>query len=366
MCSSDLKHQTGIPIPSLALRWLIDSNVWPLQRLTQSAGVQSTFKSAFLFQLETWFLDAGGLVAHIDTENKTSPSYMYSMIPDKYFTDDECKMRLQFGNCATINDWQQLITGYVTTAREYVKDNKKRPDEPLLIAVDSMMGAGSQESKEHIEEQGDAQGRGFSDAAILISQYLRDLSSGLIGLPITVHFTHHEKVDVQGKGFRRAGGSAPDFYASLDLRFQKGNRTGEEYGSGDIERKNLWGRTITMTVRKSSIGPDARQIAVPIFWTYDEAQNGKQITWWDWDAAAAQLLFQKRTLLKDAFDVSSVKRDRIGDVYWSDSLSITEKDPLNGTEFGKAVINNPDVLAKIELALKIQKHQPYGPGVLDQ
>ena len=359
------KRQTGIPIPALAMRYLADSSVWPLQRITLSGGAQSTFKSAFIFELERWFLDAGGVVAHVDTENKTSSSFMYSIIPEKYFTDDDFKMRLQFANCATINDWQQVITGYVTTAREHVKDYKKRPDEPLLIAVDSLMGSGSEESKEHIASEGEAQGRGYSDAPILISQFLRDLSTGLIGLPITIHASNHEKPDISGKGVRRAGGSAPDFYASLDLRFQKGNRTGETYGSGEVSRRNLEGRTITMTVRKSSIGPDNRQIAVPFYWTYDAEQGNKQVSWWDWNAATAQLLFLNKSQLKDAFEIASVRKDRVGDVYWSRDLGITEKDPASGSDFGKLIETNPEVLARVEAALKIQKHQPYAPGVLD-
>ena len=58
-----------IPIPSIALQWLINSNGWPLGRTTSCTGKPKTFKSTFSYQLAAWFLQHKGFAQISDTEN---------------------------------------------------------------------------------------------------------------------------------------------------------------------------------------------------------------------------------------------------------------------------------------------------------
>jgi hypothetical protein len=364
VASEHEKKQAGVFLPFLSLRWLIDSNVWPLQRITGSGGKPATFKSAFSFELERFFLEAGGVVRHIDTEQKLSSSFMRAIIPDKFFADDMAK-RMIIGQATSINDWQKRISFEAERLIELVKTVERKPSFPSLWVVDSLMGSASEESHKHVQEEGQGQGRGWTDASILIANYLRDLTSTLLGLPVTLHLVNHEKDDMSGKGTRRPGGVSVDFHATVDIRFQLGDRTGEKYsGKGIVDRKDVQGKSITMSIRKSSQGPDiGRQICVPFFWWYDE-QNTQRAKW-DWNSATVALLLNNKSALKGVLDVEIVSAARGPERYYSSALGITKDNAMLSSEFGAALEANADVLKAAETALHIQQHQVYAAGVLD-
>lgn len=358
------KKQAGVFLPHLALRWLVDSNVWPLQRITNSGGKPATFKSAFSFELERFFLESGGVVRHIDTEQKLSSSFMRAIIPDKFFADDMSK-RLIIGQATSINDWQKRISFEADRLTALIEEVKRKPSFPSIWVVDSLLGSSSEESMKYVAEEGEGQGRGWTDASILIANYLRGLTSTLLGLPVTLHMVNHEKDDMSGKGTRRPGGVAPDFHATIDIRFQLGDRTGDKYsGKGIVDRKDVQGKSITMSIRKSSQGPDiGRQICVPFFWWYDESNT--QRAKWDWDSATTGLLLNNKTALKDIIEVSVAPAARGADRYYSSTLGISKDDAVLSSEFGAALEAKHDVLSGVETALHIQQHQIYSAGVLD-
>lgn len=373
------KRQFGVEIPALPLRWLIDSNIWPLQRLTLSAGKFATQKSSFIFQLERWYLEAGGMVVHVDTENKTSSSLMMSMIPGKYFTDPAERQKLVMAPVSSVEDWQQILTFYMNQMIEYAKKHHKKPGLPILWAVDSLMGADAEENLAYVEKEGEAKGRTFSVSPLLISNFMKYLSNELLGWPVTAHISNHEKVDPTTGHTRKPGGSAPDFHATLDLRFVRMESAtkmtgvqGRDSSSGlakpEFEvRGGVYAKNIGIQTRKNSMGPDNRKIVVPFCYTYvqDSTTNTKtQSSWWDWYAATPPLLIEHATLLKDVIDVTAKKREGSGALYWSKTLEISDKDPVPPAEMGRRIHENLALFKQIEDALHIQQHQIFSPEVL--
>jgi hypothetical protein len=362
-------HQLVMEIPPLSLRWLIESNGWPLSRFTQSGGPFGTHKSCFCFQLEAWYLEAGGIASHLDTENKTSSSLMQSIIPRKYF-DKNCPehRRLQFRNALSINEWQSMLIQQHHVLKELVEKAGRKPHFPSLWCVDSLRGSHSEEAIEHIEKEHEAQGRGFSDAPILISNFLGTFPNQLLGWPITLHVSHHEKPALGTHGMSRAGGKAPDFYASVDIQFRRGGSSalsqGEKIGEQAKSPTATRGRNITLNTRKSSLGPDmGKKMVVPFVWKFEaDPVTGEehQVSWWDWNSTTAMLLLEYRGSIKHIMDIDSRRKQNVGETVWSKALGVTDKDPLTASEFG-ALVQGHQLRPAIEDALRIQRHPLLTP-----
>ena len=60
----------GVPIPSIALQWVLNTNVLPLSRMLEFGGAPECCKSTFLYEVIRWFLDAGGHAVLFETEAK--------------------------------------------------------------------------------------------------------------------------------------------------------------------------------------------------------------------------------------------------------------------------------------------------------
>jgi hypothetical protein len=371
MAADHEAKQIGFKIPVFALRYLINNGVWPLQRMSSCGGPPKGHKSSFAYQLQRWTLDAGGLVTHIETENKATSDIQSSLLGPKYMNPDSPdKWRLTFVNTKTINEWQQVISGSLAALKEMCDTAGKKPAIPIMYNVDTLMGTDTEEAMARILDTGEAQGRGYGDAAIIISKYLRATSSMLYGYPVFLHFTHQEKPSVGMVGGKtRAGGLAPDFYTSIDLQFSLGGSSSYST-SYKIDRADVSGFNVKMKVRKSSIGPGDREITVPFVWRFIDVDTGtgmrrRQDFQFDWHAAAAELLANMPSKERgDAIRVGS-EMSRSGKVYWCKELGISESSPLSGTEFGEALEANTEVVRALEDWLVIKPGQPLEPGALD-
>jgi RecA/RadA recombinase len=352
------KTMTVLPVTPLSVRWLIESNGWPLGRITQSGGGYGTQKSSFAFQLIQWYLEAGGFVVLIDTENKTSSSLLRSMIAPEFFdTNDPKHKRFMIVNATTIEEWQRIIQEQCKRLMELSEVLKRKPSFPILFVVDSLMGSSSEEGLEQIKTEGAAPGRTYSDAALVISQYMKVFPNTLLNWPITVHTIHHEKPNIGLPGMSRQGGKAPDFYATLDFQFKRGGVTSMgksmEYSNLKLQAKN-----ISLSVRKSSMGSDVdKELSVAFCWSFD---GTKQRSWWDWDSASAMLLAKYANQLTDIMDINHETRQRVGEVFWSEKLGIAEENAVPASEFGKLVDSNIELKTKLEEALHVQCHPEVG------
>jgi hypothetical protein len=334
-------RQVGIPIPAFALRYLINNSAWPLQRMTSCGGPPKGHKSSFAYQLMRWTLDAGGLVQHIETENKATSDIMIWMLGPKYMAlDAPERWRIGFYNTGTVNKWQQILHGQRDILKKAYEATEMKPGIPIMWNIDTLMGATTEASLQQSAETGETMGRGFSDAPILIAQFLRETPDMLLGWPIFLHITHQEKPGINMPGKVRAGGLAPDFYSSLDLQFEvKGTSTYTNAKDGLIERAGLQGKNIRMKVRRSSVGPGEREITVPfLIHTVNITDENGEVTRrtktfeFDWHAATAELLLKlaasKKDGLSDVLDVESEMTATVGKRYWSKALGVSAKDAL--------------------------------------
>lgn len=393
------KHQFGFNVPSLALRYLIGMTTWPLQRITQSQGPQYSCKSAFIFQLERWVLEAGGVVFHVDTENKVSSSLQAAMIPERFLIDPEYSLMYQQATLQSINEWQRFVTQQLVnmkdTAKQFSGKKDAKPDYMMFIAVDSMLGSGSEESSKYIQKQGEAQGRTFSDASLLIANYMRDMPTKLIGWPVNVHFSHHEKDDPSARfgGKRHGGGSAPDFMATLDLVFSLGRKKpSDSYADsggpafttvydGKTMRPGVQGRWVTIGIKKNSEGPAIkRQISVPFVWRYDkieeeptnpdavvesEGAQYKQVAWWDWDTACVDMCLNHATQLKDVLKIERKTGSR-ETVYYCEAAGVSPEDAMLQHELGAVIESNEKLSRDIVAALHLNRTRVFYPDIWDE
>jgi len=359
------RRQMVIPIRPLSLQWLIESNGWPLSRYTQSGGAFGSHKSCFIFQLIAWYLEANGTATLIDTENKTSDSLLRSMIPDKYFDPaDPAHRRFLILNARSVNEWQRMISGMFNNMQKWASDHKgRRPGFPTLIALDSMLGVDAEEGLEHIKAEGEAQGKTFSAAPLMISQFTKSFSGSLLGWPVTLHFSHHEKANMGTVGVHRPGGSAPDYHASLDIKFKKGgvHVLGRESNVSRPAMDGLEGRPVTLSVRKSSIGTDDKSMTVLFYWKF---VNDRQVSWWDWDGATASVLYDNQAAIRG---IATIEREKVsgrgqelgGDYYWSNELGVVEADKMPAHLFG-AHVEQHALRPALASALRIQNHRLVG------
>jgi hypothetical protein len=284
---------------------------------------------------------------------------MRSIITPKYFDEDNPRSsNFQYTKARSINEWQKMLTDQLKLIEKHFP-NGEIPF-PVLWTVDSLMGVPSEEALETVDSDGQAQGRGYSDAPILISNYLKALTSKMLGWNVTLHAVHHEKPSLQGRGQSRSGGKAPDFYATIDLRFLRGGVTAYTKSPvTDIKTAKMEGRNIKIKIRKSSMGPDNREIVVPFLWKFiknEDTDTIEQVSWWDWESTTAMVLLNNARDIKSDFNIESKRKHGVGVVCWCKELEIAESDALPASEFGNYIETNEQLMTKFQELLHIEKH----------
>jgi len=361
MLAEDKQHHYGVPIPNLVVQWLICNTVWPLQRLSLSGGTPKSGKSAFTFEMMNWYLAAGGSVHCIDTENKHSTDLMPSIL---HATPEELQSRVQVSTVTLLEEWQALVTDEVTLMSDYItKTGGKGLTAGRLIVVDSLTGPEAGETRTSIESTGSTS-RTYSASALLLSSYMRYLGGALLGLPLTVHATNHEKKQMSTRGpavgMRRPGGNAPDFQASLDIQFKKVSTIDW------LASQGVQGNVVQLRMRNNSDGSSVGKTAVvPFLWQYTEdaaAPDGyRQVSWWDWGQATVLLLAGKKSQIKHIMDIN-IAGAEYNKIAWSKTLGITKEDACPAAKFSALIHSNPELLAGLQRALHIKQGRAFSPA----
>ncbi len=361
-------RRVGIPIPNFPLSWLTHSAVWPLQALTLSGGPPQSCKSALLFELHRWFLNAGGAVVHVETENKMSSELMQSIIDPVFFSDRA--YLYQVIAVQQVEEWQAELSRRMRLVEDFLLKQEYKPKFPLLLSVDSMMGPPTEEGGKYIETNLAAKGRQFSDAPLVISEYLKKMSSRVLGFPVCVHMTNHEKEKIDAapagkfaaKQMRRSGGSAPDFHAGLDLSHVR-------VGKADVFSSYGEGHDIRLTVRKNSFGPGMRRITVPFLWRWElDEQTGKkkQRSWWDWDIALIRFLTDgNKQKVSNVLDISAERVGGMGLMAWSSTFGIEKKNAIPANEMGRLIHENEELLRGLREVFSIPESVHFEAGCMD-
>jgi hypothetical protein len=308
----------GLPFPSLALMWLVESNVLPLGKLIGLAGDSQSQKSSLGFEIMGWLMRAGGISRLLENEGGKWSDTLIRSIIGPYVEAN------QFGieECSSLGEVQAMTTSTL----QFLK-SKKMTHQLTGIMVDSLMGTATAERTKKIVKEGSA-GRAFADGALSWTGYMQYLSGALIGWPVLWLFVNHLKdkqSEATGKpaGKTTPGGRAQRFYSSVYLWMNRMKHTSG--GSRDTWEVNgelvpcpMTIRTIRIKCDKNSMGVDGRAINVDFCWWFDRDNN--QHSFFNWDAATVNLLLAQQEEKKTGY----VRANETGFGPLTDVLKITQ------------------------------------------
>lgn len=347
VASDHEKKEFGIPLDNLMLMWLIDSNCWPLSRMTMSHGNEESGKSAFLYWLSRQFVKFDGTGIVVSTENKDSGSLLESIL-------GEYINWVRMEQADTVQDMQERITYEVL---HYIEKMDAHRSVPVLIGIDSLHGVQEAGVKEDIDKQGFAEPRGYPTAAASNTKYFQARMGDLISRPITIHCVNHVKQKLDAVAFgtnkRPAGAKHFRFQTALDIWFERGKT-----------EPNGRGFDIHLECHKNSRGDSRRRAKTYLHWVPDKEHPGGQRTWFNWDKATVTLLtgFQKskKPGEKDSavFDVLSGFKQS-GAYYSCAGLGMTN---VRADELGRAINGDEKILMECVEALSIHKIRTFVAG----
>lgn len=295
----------GIEPYGLALQYLMGIDVLPMGGIIFIAGDPKTYKTSAVLEfckmfMETKAGETNGVGVVINTEGKWSDSKARSILGD-------LGSQLITMKATSTEEWQTYATTMFKSARDTIdkikaSSNKKTSKfkgmevPPLLLGLDSLIGAQTEYIKGKIEDEGHG-AKTFQDRAMLNTQFLAKWSNDLVGLPVTMVITNHlkDKIDTVGFGDRKTtgGGSASDFHASLKFYVARGKR---------IRRVGVDGVELIWKTKFNSLGPSPKQCIIPYYEKYDE--HDSQVAYYDWNEALVRLL----VVLQNE---NSMQKDRI-------------------------------------------------------
>lgn len=354
----------GLPLPALALRYLIKSTVWPLSRITQITGEEGSCKTAFAAEVSRWHAVYGGGGVLAENENKDATDLRCAIWHWKQEWLNRCQMIKTY----SVEDWQDVFTTFTRIARES-QDEVKGPGRtiPIAFTVDSIMGTALRAQIESIEKEGHAD-PGFAKAAKSITEYMRTMPHRIQDYPFSVIGTNHLKPGIAAGGIPTStvpGGKSVKFHETFEIEMSKA------WGA-DINRLDYGGLRCKFVCRKNSIGPSRMAIVAEFLWWYEDDGNGgmRQQASWDWDTASIEMLLSfatipgKKTIYDRLQEVCDVRiANKSNRTAWSRTLAIPESDPQPYRVLGAALERRPDVLWPIYRTLGIMPRRPFQPGL---
>jgi len=365
--SDPSKSMRVVPVPSIALQYLINSNGWPLGRMTSSAGDAKTGKSTFGYQLAAWFLEAGGIANIIDTENKPASDTLEAMIKAVDLPKKDREARCKITSATTMEQWQAIVLNQA----KRLSDTFGTPSKclmPSLIVLDTLTGVNSQAGTDELleNEGGVAMSRIGQHNAKANYQFFRDSGRRMVGektsdrWPTVLHYVNQEQA--RGDGFPgkvRAGGVSQDYYTSLDLVFKKGGTSSYNQTKAQTPQCGKVGTIITLGVRFSTMGPDNKdhKISVPALVEYYSGEDGNKRShvMYDWGAADTHFLSQIYKKISKVFDMETKYVRGHGEYAKSDTLGVPDFIPAR--DFGLKVQSSPEIMKSLRNELGIPERE---------
>lgn len=370
----------GLPLPSLAARYLLQANIFPLSRFTQLRGEFSAGKSAMLTEIMRWFHLYGGGAIMIDTENKGSPT----MLSGIFGHNPQYMARTKVVTAASVEEWQKKYMGYCQAVHKQI-DAADRAI-PICIGVDSISAVEVDRRVEKVADEGHA-AAGHPYLARNLSDFMRTaLVPTLRHYPIAFVATNHLKDEINSMGFGppkkyAPGGASLDYYPTLILDMSKASA------------KNITGRYEGQSVRiaatKNNLGAPGRKIVVNLLWyneimpSKDEEGNdtfkNQQFHFWDWHTASIRLLMDLQAadkkpqagmdpklpgLVKQVCDLEYKHGTKNADVplVYSTALGISKQEAVSEVEASMMLERNKKVLGMLHGLLGVNEYTICDPA----
>lgn len=285
----------GLPLPSLAARYLLQANIFPLSRFTQLRGEFSAGKSAMLMEIMRWFNVYGGGAIMIDTENKNSETMLDGMLGH----NAEYRKRTFVVKAQSVEDWQKKYVGFCQKIHAQTDAASDRVF-PVCIGVDSISAVEVDRRVDKVAEEGHA-AAGHPYLARNLSDFMRTaLVPTLRHYPIAFVATNHLKEEINSMGFGppkkyAPGGASLDYYPTLILDMQRTSRNTLQAGRAE-------GQSVRITATKNNLGAPGRKVVVNLMWYNEivpcqdkhgnESYKNQQFHYWDWHTATIRLLME--------------------------------------------------------------------------
>lgn len=358
------KKQYGVGIPHLIMQYLLGLNVIPYPAIIELAGPPGSCKSAFLQYLMRMYLEQMFSAVMIETEGKMSGTLLNSIL------EDYSETAVIYPGLNTQELWQRTMTDVLKMYRKYyvstLKDFQKGKGPlatPLLLGLDSLGAAPSEDSVAAISKTGAAE-RTFPVEALKNSRYFAQLPNRLRDLPVTVVYTNHEMKKISegpSFGFSGAverstkGGATPDFFCGVRLFFEQATKPVEV-------KKGVFQQNLSIEVYKNSFNQKGNRITLTMEWTKEvdpETNTEIQHTHFLWGKALVNYLAPNAPGFK--YDREAVKKfltvTRQSDTKYScKELELSE---VNPEILGRAIEDNPDLVEKLRPYLGIKKWNEY-------
>ena len=361
-----LRDVVGLPLPALCLRYLYQSTVMPLSRITQIAGTEGCCKTSFLFEMMRWHIMYGGGAVFAENEGKDSADLRHAV----YQWDRAYVNRTLVVPTSCVNEWQSVWTYYIgEIKKQQTAEGGPGRTYPMLVAVDAITSTATREEIEDIEKNGYAQ-RGYPLMAQSISRYMRTMPRQIQGFPISVAGTNHLKPSTDARGLPThtiPGGMSVKFMETNEIIMKRAAV------GADIDKADCSGLRLVLKMNKNSAGPSRKQITAEfLWWSAEDPNTGdwRQYAAWDWDTATIDMLLSfenangKKTLYKNLCEVTGLRVvSKSTKMAYSDVLGIPKDDPQHFRIVAAALERRPDVLDKVYRLLGILRKNEFVHGV---
>jgi RecA/RadA recombinase len=373
----------GLPLPSLAARYLLQANIFPLSRFTQLRGEFSAGKSALLMEIMRWFNVYGGGAILIDTENKNSETMLEGIMGH----NADYKKRTFCVKAQSVEDWQKKYMGFCQKIHAQA-DNADKAF-PVCIGIDSISAVEVDRRVDKVAEEGHA-AAGHPYLARNLSDFMRTaLVPTLRHYPIAFVATNHLKEEINSMGFGppkkyAPGGASLDYYPTLILDMQRTSSKTLQFGRAE-------GQAVRITATKNNLGAPGRKVVVNLMW-YNEIvpakdKNGEdtfknqQFHYWDWHTATIRLLIELQdennkklpagmdpklpALLRQVCDLEYKHGTKNADVplVWSEALGVSKQEALSEVDIAMVLEKNTKVMGVLHGLLGVNDYLVCDPAV---
>jgi len=325
-------HHIGLPLPALAMEYLLGSNVLYLGALYGLAGPPQSFKSAFAQELGKIIVSHDGINTICETEGGKIAAVILQSIYGRYA--DRVSMRLEHS--------VEAAQSYLSNCIEWFKKQFPNRDQLFGLILDSLNGSSSNERHASIKKKGHAE-RGFPIEAMLWSKWFQDQAPKFMRWPAVFIFVNHEKRDINDpRRKRHPGGDAQDFYSTVYMHV---HRVKTNEGVEQVVNH------LTLQTVKHSFSLPRRRINIPLV-----LDKSKGHLFFDWGHATADLLADTKKLgsvVKDVVEVtsSSSSMAALTRTFSCKQLGLTQ---VTGAELGKAVHANKKIMRELRKILYVR------------
>jgi hypothetical protein len=351
----------GLPMPCLALEFLIQNTVWPLGRFTQIVGKHGTCKSALCLEIARWFKENDGITYLFENETKYSSDLATSVVGYANNFDQESLVHMP---CNSLNDWQAKLQHMTKYFKETMSKKEIGKTFPVLYIVDSLMGKLAIESQERIEKEGYAD-RSHPLEAMMINSFMKKYPQDIEEWPMCLLATNHlkpSKTDTGAVERKIAGGASPGFQETFELEMSRDQN--HKINLIDEESFEQGGIKLKIACKKNSLGETDRSIKAELRWYQRECpETGefRQYTYWDWNAATVHLLSSYEGFRKEKInEIVHIGGD--GNKRYSKTLGIPSSDPVTPSELGALIEADADIKHKLRRLFGIKPRKEFKRG----